>query len=50
MDLAQFHGTLFGFHPMALSVFTFLAGLHKVHPAYRMVNAGRAGRLTGGRL
>ena len=21
----------------------FLAGLHKVHPAYRMVNAGRAG-------
>jgi hypothetical protein len=24
----------------------FLAGLHKVHPAYRMVNAGR----VGGRL
>jgi hypothetical protein len=23
MDLAQFHGALFGFHPMALSVFTF---------------------------
>jgi hypothetical protein len=23
MDLAQFHGTLFGFHPTALSLFTF---------------------------
>jgi hypothetical protein len=23
--------------------YIFLAGLHKVHPAYRMVNAGRAG-------
>jgi hypothetical protein len=23
-DLAQFHGTFFGFHPTALSVFTFL--------------------------
>jgi hypothetical protein len=25
-DLAQFHGTLFGFYPMALSVFTFFFG------------------------
>jgi hypothetical protein len=28
---------------------SFLAGLHKVHPAYRMVNAGQAGG-WGGRL
>jgi hypothetical protein len=27
-DLAQFHGTLFGFHPMALSVFTFPTSLN----------------------
>jgi hypothetical protein len=25
-----------------LSIVKFLAGLHKVHPAYRMLNAGRA--------
>jgi hypothetical protein len=28
----------------------FLAGLHKVHPAYRMVNARRAGWIAGERL
>jgi hypothetical protein len=27
----------------------FLAGLHKVHPAYRMVNAGWASVRAGGR-
>jgi hypothetical protein len=26
------------------------AGLHKVHPAYRMVNAGRAGERVGGQV
>jgi hypothetical protein len=33
-------GLLFG---VVLFLFLFLAGLHKVHLAYRMVNAGRAG-------
>jgi hypothetical protein len=34
---------------LKMSFCSFLAGLHKVHPAYRMVNAGRAGGLVCGR-
>ena len=34
---------------VVVNKYTFLAGLHKVHPAYRMVNAGRAGGRAGWR-
>jgi hypothetical protein len=32
-----------------MHLYILLAGLHKVYPAYRMVNAGRAGWRAGGR-
>jgi hypothetical protein len=39
------------FLPEFWSIFLkFLAGLHKVHPAYRMVNAWQAGGWLVGRL